>query len=204
MGTVAEVAFVATESTARKPWIRFTCLIAASFILIGIAIALLPFKIPGITFSRWTLPTPSTIFYGMSFVIIGVWMMIGRQRILLSLSVMSVGLLVFNLGYFMDVKVQRSERTLEEMARIKSHLPPDVSLVSLGITNHKFTYYYGKFITPLPVDSDGKCVTYFCFDPCLIDVTKITFPWKQIDTFSLTRDLLDQKRHVVLAKKNDG
>ncbi|MEY4392876.1 MAG: Undecaprenyl phosphate-alpha-4-amino-4-deoxy-L-arabinose arabinosyl transferase [Planctomycetota bacterium] len=204
MGTVAEVAFVATESTARKPWIRFNCLIAASFILIGIAIALLPFKIPGITFSRWTLPTPSTVFYGMSFVVIGVWIMIGRQRILLSLGVMTVGLLVFNLGYFMDVKVQRSERTLEEMARIKSHLPPDVSLVSLGITNHKFTYYYGKFITPLPVDSDGKGVTYFCFDPCLIDVTKITFPWKQIDTFSLTRDLLDQKRHVVLAKKNDG
>jgi len=204
MGVVAEVAFAATDFAARKPWIRFACLIAGSFFLIGIGIALLPFKIPGITFTRWTLPMPSTVFYATSFVVIGVWMMIGRQRILMNLCVMTVGLLIFNLGYFMDVKVQRSERTLEEMARIKSHLPPDVNLVSLGITNHKFTYYYGKFIKPLPVDSDGKGVTYFCFDPCLIDVTKIAFPWKQIDTFSLTRDLLDQKRHVILAKKNDG
>jgi len=37
----------------------------------------------------------------------------------------------------------------------------------------------------------------------LIDVGKITFPWKQVDTFSITRDLLDQKRYVVLAKKQE-
>jgi hypothetical protein len=73
--------------------------------------------------------------------------------------------------------------------------------VSIGITNHKFTYYYGKFVKALPVDSNGEGVTYFCFDPCLIDVGKITFPWKQVDTFSITRDFMDQKRFVVLAKK---
>lgn len=128
-------------------------------------------------------------------------MMKNLQNVKENLYAMGLALVIFNLGYFMDVKVQRSEKTLEEMARIKSQLPPDVNLVSLGITNHKFTYYYGKFVKALPVDCDGEGITYFCFDPCLIDVGKITFPWKQVDTFSITRDFMDQKRFVVLAKK---
>lgn len=202
MGAVAEVGFVSTDALGRKPWIRFTCLMAGIFILVGLVIALLPFRIPRFTFDRWTLPLPWMAFYSASFFVIGVWMLACLQKTMMNLCLITLALLVFNLGYFMDVKVQRSEKTLEEMARIKSHLPPDVNLVSLGITNHKFTYYYGRFIKPLPVDTEGRDVTYFCFDPCLIDVGRIAFPWTQIDTFSLTRDYLDQKRFVVLARKN--
>ena len=203
MGAVAEVAIVSIDAKGKAPWLRFAFLVAATFILIGIAIALLPFKIPRFTFERWTLPLPQTIFYSISLFLLGISIMKNLQKVQGNLYAMGLALVIFNLGYFMDVKVQRSEKTVEEMARIKSQLPPDVNLVSIGITNHKFTYYYGKFVKALPVDSSGEGVTYFCFDPCLIDVGKITFPWKQVDTFSITRDLLDQKRFVVLAKKQE-
>jgi len=201
MGAVAEVAAVSVDSKGRAAWFRFAFLVAGVFILVGLVIALLPFKIPRFTFERWTLPIPQTIFYSISFLVLGIWMMKNLEKVQVNLYSMGIALIIFNLGYFMDVKVQRSEKTLEEMVRIKSLLPPDVNLVSLGITNHKFTYYYGKFVKPLPVDSNGEGITYFCFDPCLIDAGKITFPWKQLDTFSITRDFLDQKRFVVLAKK---
>jgi 4-amino-4-deoxy-L-arabinose transferase-like glycosyltransferase len=201
MGAVAEVAAVSIDSKGRAAWVRFALLVAGIFILVALAIALLPFKIPRFTFERWTLPLPQTIFYSISFLVLGIWMMKNLEKVQVNLYTLGLALVVFNLGFFMDVKVQRSEKTLEEMVRIKSHLPPDVNLVSLGITNHKFTYYYGKFVKSLPVDHSGEGVIYFCFDPCLIDVGKITFPWKQVDTFSLTRDFIDQKRFVVLAKK---
>jgi hypothetical protein len=170
--------------------------VAATFILIALAIALLPFKIPRFTFERWTLPLPQTIFYSVSLFLLGIWMMKNLQKVQGNLYAMGLALVIFNLGYFMDVKVQRSEKTLEEMARIKSQLPLDVKLVSIGITNHKFTYYYGKFVKALPVDCDGEGITYFCFDPCLIDVGKITFPWKQVDTFSITRDFWCLQKRV--------
>ncbi len=201
MGAVAEVAVASSDAKGKVAWLRFNLVAAAVFILIGLAIALLPFHIPKFTLVRWTLPLAQTMFYSIALLVLGVWMMKNLQKVQGNLYAMGLALVIFNLGYFMDVKVQRSEKTVEEMVRIKGHLPADVDLVSLGITNHKFTYYYGKFVKALPVDTSGEGVTYFCFDPCLIDVGKITFPWKQVDTFSLTRDFSDQKRYVVLARK---
>ena len=87
-------------------------------------------------------------------------------------------------GVFTNSLQRRSENAAERIAAVKSQLPSDARLVSLGYTHHLFAYYYGEPIPmveiPLAGGSPGPQVEYFCFHHRRIAPAQLGFEYETI------------------------
>jgi 4-amino-4-deoxy-L-arabinose transferase-like glycosyltransferase len=96
--------------------------------------------------------------------------------------------------------IRKNGTTAEEMAQLKTTIPPGQEFVSFGPIHHLFAYHFRDPIAlrPWPQDAVAPAgqVSYFCFDQ--LESTALPFAWEKVTIISCDRDRTPQPESVVI------
>jgi 4-amino-4-deoxy-L-arabinose transferase-like glycosyltransferase len=108
-------------------------------------------------------------------------------------------------GLVINLRVQASNDTQRQIAELKRYMPTDAKLVSVGLVDHMFTFYFQEPIEPLPTDAAEDAwpadAEYFCFAPSKKGRPQFDFAWEQIAVVSCDRNVNQSERSVVVARR---
>lgn len=95
-------------------------------------------------------------------------------------------------GYATNSRIRRANDHAANMASLKFHLPPDHKMVSFGLVEPLFNYYYDGPIErlPLPPGADalqGAKVTFFCFNCWGGQRPTLPFAWEEVGVVPMDR-----------------
>jgi len=188
--------------TWRRHVVRFLTGLAAVMAVIGL------FVLAASAWGRgqraaWPLVPPlgaALLFAGASLVLAG---MVLAARRCQSAGEAERGVLAVAafLGFFFNGFVLSSEQraaphTRQQVAHVRDRLPPGARLVSLGLTDHLFAFYFERPIPCLPPPSQAAerkaawdDVTYFCYAPGVVggSLADIPFAWEPLGVVSSDR-----------------
>jgi 4-amino-4-deoxy-L-arabinose transferase-like glycosyltransferase len=114
-------------------------------------------------------------------------------------------------GAVINVQARIMEDTAGAVAQLKSQLPRDVQLVSLGIVDHNFRHHFGEPIATVPwPHRAGRVVDdvrfeYFCFNATLPCQVELPWSWEEVARVSLERNRGERKatRAVIVGRRLD-
>ena len=139
------------------------------------------------------------------------WFLVGSARSSLRVrhqtAVLAIGfaLGISYSGAIINSQARREHKVTEAVARAKSSLPSDVSLVSFGKIDHAFLYHYGKPIPRLDwlTSGDSRDFEYFCIPSRDLKRRRLPFAWKQVTVVSLRNspDPSSSRREVVIGHR---
>ena len=90
--------------------------------------------------------------------------------------------MLLHVGVVITVQQRRCIDIEGQVTELKSRLPPDTRLVSLGLTHHAFAFFYREPIRliPMPVTQLPADVDYFCLHTYENAKPELPFDWSQI------------------------
>lgn len=199
----------AVEVPRRLRWIwrRYTALLAATMMLIagGLILACVLANQPRL--AAWSHRPIVAGLYATSALGLAAFVLRARRRgeTRLRWGVLAIagfmGVIVGNL--LIDLQIRINPDTETAIARVRQILPQDQQLVSLRPVHHRFAYFYGKPILPLPFPSSAQDVPddiqYFCFDAAKPeDRAAVPFAWEEVAVISMERRQRPNPQEVVV------
>lgn len=208
IGIAIECCWMSRESFWWKnSWIRFTRTIA---LLVGATAV-------GFPLLHWYKATgmivPSEVFpVGMSIVLLPLCLIGWRTakaetRVERNVSAMTISacLGILFMGLVTNFLQAASNDTEKQIAVLKRQLPQGTKLVSVGLVEHIFPYYFRDPIRPIPHEQLLQPwpveTSYFCFSEINHADQKLPFPWTMIATITCDRTRVRPSRHTVIVGK---
>jgi 4-amino-4-deoxy-L-arabinose transferase-like glycosyltransferase len=201
----------AVSASWRNAWRNYVLAIAGVMVLAGVAVPLLG-VIPGT--EQFAQPVqfaiPFTVL-SLTLAAIAWWSADASTAVKSRVGALSVAafLGLAYMGLATNLLVARSDDTEQQVAELKRKLPADARLVSVGLADTLFTYYYEKPIEPLdqselkqhwPADA-----SYFCFTPFANGPPELDFRWEEIAVITCDRHRRQAaERTVVVARRLDS
>lgn len=212
MGIAVECCWMSRESFWWKnSWIRFT---RSLMLLVAIAAV-------GFPLLRWSpamgiIARPEIFPIGMSIVLLPLCLIGWRTAkaettVQRNLSAMTIAacLGIMFMGLVTNILQTSSNDTERQIAELKQQLPQGTKLVSVGLVEHIFPYYFRDPIRPIaqenllqpwPVET-----SYFCFSEINHADQKFPFPWTVIARITCDRTRVSPSRHtVIVGKRSDN
>lgn len=203
---------VATTADWHHSWRRYMSGVAVGMVLLGIGVLLTGFV------SAWPrIAQPvgfAVVFAVLSCLLARVcwWSSDSATRLKRCAGATAVALFMglFYVGVITNVLIQNSNNTEQQMAELKRQIPEEAQMVSIGLTDNVFTYYFGKpieVIDPAQVSQTlPREAEYFCFNQFYEPLaSQLDFPWKKIATISCERNQMESPvRVVVVARRLDN
>ena len=188
---IDRLAALSQQSPDSKLWIGFIKLM--SQLMVGSAVVVLAVScvLPS---SRISLEIPAALAFSSAAVALAVisWKSL-KERTDRGMSRGVICVAVFmamaQVGLVVTVQHRRCEDIAGQIERLKSQLPADAKLVSLGPVHHAFAFFYQQPIpiVSLPVESDSENFDYFCLHINENDPSLLTFKWSEVAVVSCDR-----------------
>jgi 4-amino-4-deoxy-L-arabinose transferase-like glycosyltransferase len=211
IGIVIQRIFEAQPGTKERiVWRLFACIAAVALALAGVAELLI-----SLFFTQNNLlghlAEPPIVALGFMLCAIVLAAIVHRARkgsgIRSAILAIAAFMVLCFTGLVTDSRLRRSENPAQAMAEIKSRLPADQQLVSLGLHAHPlFAYHYGQpFIIPKPFPAAGEpfdpALPYFCILWVGESRPELPFAWEEIGAFSLDRYTRPVPKFVMVVGK---
>lgn len=167
---------VASEpaSIARRGWGRF--LVGMSLVAIGLSATLLVASVSNIDrLANLQLPVALAMAMVVAALLLSATLLWARRNprpIAAQVAVLSIAafLGLAYAGPMINIVKRDANDMTQIVNQIKSQLPPNETLVSLGPVFHRFAWYYGQPIEerkwPVQIEELSPDTEYFCFDWC--------------------------------------
>lgn len=121
---------------------------------------------------------------------------------------------VVALGLFMGVaftgpitnaRIRRGNDVGAEIVKLKSELPADVQLVSLGHIHSELPFFYGQAVKALPLSESGARAVpegaYFCFNTHGANRPQLPFEWREVKVIAVDRNKRPIPEDVLIIAK---
>lgn len=192
------------HSAARAPWRnawrQLLAGLAAVMAAAGIGVGLLGFmpEAAGAMAQSWLFGT-SFALASLLLAALAWWSAAGRtesQRRVGPVAVAAFVALAY-VGLVTNIRVRLSNDTERQIAELKQRLPAGAQLVSVGLLDHMFTFYFGEPIAALPSAPPGDS-TYFCFRPSRAASQQLDFAWEPVAVINCDRNRRGSPQRIVV------
>ncbi len=191
----------AADSELRKKWRAFVYSMAIGMGALGV----------GLPIAKWLVAAPFLEAQPWVFVLAFSWLALGLglcawQCVHSELPALQIGsiLCVASFvgltfaGLFTNSLVAQSQRADLAMSKLKSRLPSNAQLVSVGPIHHLFAYHFGRPIGLLPADAQPDAEAtggrYFC----TMKSVPISVPYEKVAEICCDREKDDGGRDIVI------
>lgn len=198
----------AAQLSWHNAWRQFVASTAVAMAAVGIGVPALGLFPQAAQFAQpWIFAVPFAIA-SVALAALAWWTAAGltaAQRRSGAVAVASFVALAY-IGLATNIRAQISNDTQRQIAALKEKLPPGAKLVSVGLVDHMFAFYFGELIEPLdnlpdpgPWPGDAE---YFCFQPGASKPADFAFGWQEVAVISCDRNTrIAPERVVVVARR---